>query len=212
MNGSDDSLLNSYFADWGFADMRKHLPQWFNCPISSLTMAYTYLPALVENIAHIRIVRFTGRCKPWHFQYDSPTDDITLHGCRDITGYARLCVRIFVTDVHASLRFAVDKATRHLAPVDEVVHRLAFTAIPGNSQLRLSYFSSDGMHSVLRAEWSIPDKRIPTILRWHGMQTVSVHQVLPLMVKNRIHNACIREVLMWRYRAGGQSTSPYLRI
>ena len=41
-DGGDQGLLNSYFADWAYTDIQKHLPFLYNMVA---TATYSYLPA-----------------------------------------------------------------------------------------------------------------------------------------------------------------------
>jgi len=61
-DGGDQGLLNSFFANWGFSDMRKHLPYVYNC--CSVTF-YSYLPALKQFANKVKVVHFIGANKPW---------------------------------------------------------------------------------------------------------------------------------------------------
>jgi len=61
-DGGDQGLLNSYFSNWGFTDMFRHLPYAYNC--CSVTF-YSYLPALKQFADKVKVVHFIGADKPW---------------------------------------------------------------------------------------------------------------------------------------------------
>jgi len=61
-DGGDQGLLNSFFGDWGFGNMSRHLPYTYNC--CSVTF-YSYLPALKQFASKVKVVHFIGADKPW---------------------------------------------------------------------------------------------------------------------------------------------------
>jgi len=76
-DGGDQGLLNSFFGDWGFTDMKKHLPYVYNC--CSVTF-YSYLPALKQFASKVKVVHFIGADKPWTKEVgvgDETSDKVT---------------------------------------------------------------------------------------------------------------------------------------
>lgn len=69
-DGGDQGLLNTFFSDWGTADINKHLPFIYNM---TSAISYSYLPAFVRFGNEVRIVHFIGRTKPWMYRYNTHT-------------------------------------------------------------------------------------------------------------------------------------------
>jgi len=67
-DGGDQGLLNTYFSDWAFKDISKHLPFIYNL-VSTAT--YSYKPAYVKNAHQVKIVHFIGATKPWLMQFNN---------------------------------------------------------------------------------------------------------------------------------------------
>jgi len=76
-DGGDQGLLNSFFANWGFSNMARHLPYVYNC--CSVTF-YSYLPALKQFANKVKVVHFIGANKPWN---KAASDGST---CDSVTG------------------------------------------------------------------------------------------------------------------------------
>ncbi|KAI0987073.1 hypothetical protein GJ496_005212 [Pomphorhynchus laevis] len=66
-DGADQGLLNSYFSDWSFKDIKYHLPFIYNVVPS---IFYSYIPALLRYKPDIKIAHFLGERKPWRTSYD----------------------------------------------------------------------------------------------------------------------------------------------
>ena len=49
-DGGDQGLLNSYFADWAYTDIQKHLPFLYNMVA---TATYSYIPAYRRYLSFI---------------------------------------------------------------------------------------------------------------------------------------------------------------
>jgi len=67
-DGGDQGLLNTYFSDWAFKDITKHLPFIYNL-VSTAT--YSYKPAFVKNAKDVKIVHFIGATKPWLMKFNN---------------------------------------------------------------------------------------------------------------------------------------------
>lgn len=66
-DGGDQGLLNSYFADWVYTDIQKHLPFLYNMVA---TATYSYIPAYRRFGKNVKIVHFIGASKPWKCSFD----------------------------------------------------------------------------------------------------------------------------------------------
>ncbi|KAK2719087.1 glycogenin-1-like [Artemia franciscana] len=61
-DGGDQGLLNSYFSNWQYSDISKHLSFIYNMASSA---SYFYRPAYKEFGGNVKIVHFIGSPKPW---------------------------------------------------------------------------------------------------------------------------------------------------
>jgi len=73
-DGGDQGLLNHYFSTWATQDISKHLPFLYNM---CATATYTYQPAYKQYGRNVKIVHFTGDCKPWQVAF-SPQGHIMV--------------------------------------------------------------------------------------------------------------------------------------
>merc|ERR1712029_234952 len=73
-DGGDQGLLNVYFSDWLESDINKRLSFVYNMHSSA---AYTYLPAFRKFGERVKIVHFLGAVKPWMYNYNKATGEIT---------------------------------------------------------------------------------------------------------------------------------------
>ncbi|XP_066603380.1 triadin-like isoform X2 [Prorops nasuta] len=69
-DGGDQGLLNSYFSDWAWKDISKHLPFIYNM---CSTATYSYIPAFKQFGDNVRIIHFIGSTKPWLQYFDTMT-------------------------------------------------------------------------------------------------------------------------------------------
>jgi len=72
-DGGDQGLLNSYFSDWAYTDIQKHLPFLYNMVA---TATYSYLPAYKRFGKNVKIVHFIGASKPWKCSFDQNGDPV----------------------------------------------------------------------------------------------------------------------------------------
>jgi len=72
-DGGDQGLLNSYFEDWAYTDIQKHLPFLYNMVA---TATYSYLPAYKRFGKNVKIVHFIGASKPWKCSFDRNGDPV----------------------------------------------------------------------------------------------------------------------------------------
>jgi len=72
-DGGDQGLLNSYFSDWAYTDIQKHLPFLYNMVA---TATYSYLPAYKRFGKNVKIVHFIGASKPWKCSFDRNGDPV----------------------------------------------------------------------------------------------------------------------------------------
>ncbi|XP_023930920.1 uncharacterized protein LOC106161647 [Lingula anatina] len=72
-DGGDQGLLNLYFKDWAYTDIQKHLPFIYNVVSQAF---YSYLPALKQFGANIKVVHFIGPVKPWMHKYNTATGEV----------------------------------------------------------------------------------------------------------------------------------------
>ncbi|XP_014662913.1 PREDICTED: glycogenin-1-like isoform X2 [Priapulus caudatus] len=72
-DGGDQGLLNTFFGDWGTADIKKHLPFIYNMTASS---TYTYLPAYKQFGKGVKVVHFLGSRKPWHYRFNAQSKNV----------------------------------------------------------------------------------------------------------------------------------------
>lgn len=105
-DGGDQGLLNSFFSDWGTADISRHLSFIYNMNSNA---SYTYAPAFQQFGRDVKIVHFIGPVKPWHHTYNPATDDVSSpSGGRGFIPHERSFLQlwwdIYVTFVHPEMR------------------------------------------------------------------------------------------------------------
>jgi len=69
-DGGDQGLLNLYYSDWAYTDIRKHLPFIYNVVSQAF---YSYLPAFRQFGVNTKICHFIGAVKPWNHRVDELT-------------------------------------------------------------------------------------------------------------------------------------------
>eukprot|EP00118_Oscarella_pearsei_P008723 m.46463 g.46463 ORF g.46463 m.46463 type:complete len:390 (+) comp33696_c0_seq1:84-1253(+) len=74
-DGGDQGLFNSFWGDWSQSDSSHRLPFVYNLTVS---VSYSYAPALKRFENEVRIVHFIGPIKPWHHSYSSAADQVIL--------------------------------------------------------------------------------------------------------------------------------------
>ncbi|RWS24809.1 glycogenin-1-like protein [Leptotrombidium deliense] len=102
-DGGDQGLLNTYFSDWAYKDISKHLSFIYN--MSSLSV-YSYLPAYKQFGANVKVVHFIGSMKPWMYGYDASSRQIKIPPfCRETQAMEHLTLwwNIFMNKVQEHL-------------------------------------------------------------------------------------------------------------
>uniref|UniRef100_A0A336LHB1 glycogenin glucosyltransferase n=1 Tax=Culicoides sonorensis TaxID=179676 RepID=A0A336LHB1_CULSO len=101
-DGGDQGLLNSYFSDWRNLPAR-HLPFVYNTSIST---AYSYLPAFKKFEADIKIIHFLGSLKPWQINFNFEQNVVANlpSEYQHLTKYFSLWWKIFAESIHPALK------------------------------------------------------------------------------------------------------------
>jgi len=109
-DGGDQGLLNSYFSDWSFKDISKHLPFTYNM-IASAT--YSYLPAYKKFGQNVRIVHFIGATKPWLVNFDNKGEALIGVTEQHTKNHLQLWWQIFTNEVKPMLQQSSAFVTSH---------------------------------------------------------------------------------------------------
>ncbi|XP_066603379.1 enolase-phosphatase E1-like isoform X1 [Prorops nasuta] len=112
-DGGDQGLLNSYFSDWAWKDISKHLPFIYNM---CSTATYSYIPAFKQFGDNVRIIHFIGSTKPWLQYFDTMTGIVQPpQSFNHLQPLLQLWWNIFCELVHPQL--TPNMATSTLAPI-----------------------------------------------------------------------------------------------
>jgi glycogenin len=73
-DGGDQGLLNRFFVNWKSEDISRHLPFTYNVTANAF---YSYLPAITQFRADVRVVHFAGALKPWQLTFNPQNEQLS---------------------------------------------------------------------------------------------------------------------------------------
>lgn len=106
-DGGDQGLLNAFFADWAFSDIRRHLPFIYNCVYTSF---YTYRPAFAKFAGQVKIVHYAGPVKPWNLGWNERAGELEGMPAGEQVGFYALWWATFLELVQPSLGRALQSS------------------------------------------------------------------------------------------------------